>query len=75
MRLVRIEKDELERYGIPFNRRTFYNWHYRGVHPELFVKIGRKLFIDYDKFLELVEASAQKSYQRAKKIKELREGV
>ena len=75
MRLVRIDERELKEYGIPFTRKTLYKWHCTGIYSEMFVKFGRKLFIDYDKFLELVEASAQKSYQRAKKIKELREGV
>jgi hypothetical protein len=41
---------------LPFSASWFYKNHHLGNHPEIFVKIGGALFIDLDKFAELVES-------------------
>ena len=73
MKLVRVEKAELEKHGIPFARKTLYKWHSLGTYPGLLVKLGNRLFINYEKYEELVDNAIQKSLRRAKKTKELRE--
>ena len=50
MRLIKIEKEKLEDAGVPFTKSTLYVWHSRGQHPELFVKLGKRLMLNLDEF-------------------------
>ncbi len=73
MKLVKIDEKDLKEAGIPFTKKTLYKWHCTGVHPEMFVKFSNKLFVNYDKFEEMVNGAIQKSLKRAEKLKAARE--
>lgn len=55
MRFVRVSKVETIQ-GFPFKKSTLYKWHHCRKYPELFVRFGRSLFIDLEKFWELMES-------------------
>jgi len=74
-KLVSLDPDDLREHSILFSRKTLYDWHHKGIHAEIFVKIGRRLFINYEKYEELVAEAERKSIERARKIRRLREGV
>ncbi len=73
MKLVKVKREELKDAGIPFTPATLYKWHCEGTHLEMFVKFGNKLFVDYDKFEELIKGAAKKSLKRAEQLKAARE--
>ncbi len=73
MRLIKIKREELRDAGIPFTPATLYKWHCEGTHLEMFVKFGNKLFVDYDKFEEMVNGAIQKSLKRAEQLNKLKE--
>lgn len=53
MNLVKISKvDEIP--GFPIKKSTLYKWHHLQKYPELFVHIGGAVFVNMDKFEELV---------------------
>ena len=66
-------KDEqmLRENGIFFKRPTLYRWCCQGVHPELFVKIGRSLFINLLEWNQLVENAKKKSLLRIRRLKRI----
>lgn len=49
-------QEELERGGIPFKRYTILRWHSTGKYPEIFVKIGGKVFINHEAWTKLVDS-------------------
>jgi hypothetical protein len=57
--LARLSKDQKDS-RLPFENSTFYAWHHRKKHPEIFIKIGRSLFIDLRELDELIEKSRVK---------------
>ena len=73
MKLVKIKPEALREAGIPFAQATLYKWHSEGTHPEMFVKFSNKLFVNYDKFEEMVNGAIQKSLKRAEKLNKLKE--
>lgn len=42
--------------GIPFATKTLYKWHHTGQYPKMFIKMGRRLFVDVDMFQKIIEA-------------------
>ena len=60
MNLISIKNEELRKAGIPLSRNTFYAWSSRGKYKEMFVKLGGRLFIDTDKFWEIVPSTKAK---------------
>jgi len=57
-RLVRLSKaNENE---LIFKVPTYYSWKHRNRYPELFVKVGRTLFVDLDELDKLFEKGRQK---------------
>lgn len=40
--LVRVSRAD----SLPFRKATFYKWLHLGRHPEIFVRVGRNVFID-----------------------------
>ncbi len=56
-KLIPIRQSELEKHDIPFKPNTLYFWHSQGKYKEIFVKVAGKLFVDEDKFWEMVEGS------------------
>lgn len=73
-KLVSLDPKDLKEHSILFSRRTLYDWHHKGKHAEIFVKIGRRLFINYDKYEELIAEAERKALERAEKIRRLKEG-
>jgi len=57
--LARLSKDQKDP-RLPFKNSTFYSWHHRRKHPEIFIKIGRSLFIDLRALDDLIEKSRVK---------------
>jgi hypothetical protein len=51
--LIRVKDVEVE--GLPFKVATFYKWIFVKRHKEIFVRMGRNVFIDVDKFNDLME--------------------
>ena len=57
-RMVRLSKaNENE---LVFKVPTYYSWKHRNKHPELFVQVGRTLFVDLDQLDQLFEKSRLK---------------
>jgi len=63
----------LEAHGIYFAPTTLRRWHCQGINPQIFTKIGGLLFINKDKWDQLVAKKTQAALKRAKKIEKLRE--
>jgi hypothetical protein len=55
IKLVSLKKEELAKAGIPLSPNTLYQWHSSGKNPEIFVKIGKRLFIRLDRWREFIE--------------------
>lgn len=70
--IIRITNEELEKAGVPYKASTLKKWRYEGKHPELFVKLERRLAFDVDKFYELVNQARKerdmKLEQKERKI-------
>lgn len=66
--LIPINDEALERAKIPVKARTLYGWRSAGKKPEIFVKIGGKLFVNRKEFIEMVEKAmeAQKRKRRGR---------
>jgi len=70
----------LEAHGIYFapttlrrwHCQTLRRWHCQGINPQIFTKIGGLLFINKDKWDQLVAKKTQAALKRAKKIQQLR---
>jgi len=62
----------LEAHGIYFAPGTLRRWHCQGINPQIFTKIGGLLFINKDKWDQLVAKKTQAALKRAKKIQQLR---
>lgn len=54
LNLVRVSK--VKEAGLLFEPATFYGWHHKGIHPEIFISLDGALFIDTVKFQELLES-------------------
>ena len=50
MRLIELKENDLKSAGVPFTKGTLYVWHNTGQHPELFVKLGKRLLFNLDEF-------------------------
>lgn len=53
--LIPMNNEALEKAKIPFRASTLYMWRGMGKYPELFVKIGGKLFVNRREFVRMVE--------------------
>jgi len=58
--VIPLKEDELQKAGIWFKPMTLYRWHSTGEHKELFVKLGRRLLIDVDRYNEWIKKSSIK---------------
>ncbi len=67
------DKELLERHGIYFSPKTLRKWHSIGRHPQIFLKINRRLFIQLEKWQEIVKQKAKESEQRAKRFETLKD--
>ncbi|GEM_PF-745054 len=55
LRLSKASENELH-----FAKRTFYKWHHLQRYPELFVTMGRTVFIDMEALDGILEGGRQK---------------
>ena len=63
--LVPLRDEELRKAGVPLSCKTLYKWHAQQKYPELFVKLGRKLFLVRESFDKLIEKQLRRqSYQK-----------
>lgn len=75
MKIIQVNDEEARKVaGIPFSKKTLYKWSSTGKHPELFLKIGKRLCINLQAWNKWVEQAIQKSQMRAAKITKLKEG-
>ncbi len=73
MELIPItRRDLLESAGIFYTKNTLYKMHSVGDRPELFIKVGRKLFINVREWKKYLEQEEKRAQARAEKIKELK---
>ena len=49
------DEKTLRQNGIYFKPSTLRKWHHLGKYPEIFIKLCSRLFIDLDKWRDLVE--------------------
>jgi len=49
------DEEALRQNGIYFKPSTLRKWHHLGQHSEIFIKICSRLFIDLNKWRDLVE--------------------
>ena len=57
-RLLRLSR--ADEHELPFAKQTFYRWHHLHRYPELFVKMGRTLFVDMDELDRILDRGRQK---------------
>lgn len=69
--LVRLEDEDLKKAGIPFKKGTLYVWHSQKRFPELFVKVGKKVFISKENWDKFEQKLVKESEKKAKQIEKL----
>lgn len=52
---------EVKSTTLPIKRNTAYKWHSMKKHPRLLLKVGGKLFFDWDEWKAMAEAVKNKS--------------
>ena len=53
---------------IPFAPKTLRNWRSCGKYPQIFVKIGGRVFVDLKELQDLIEAQKAKAVKDAKRL-------
>lgn len=46
---------------IPIAEKTLRNWRYKGIYPQIFLKLGGKVFVDLDELERLVKRQKVKN--------------
>ena len=46
---------------IPIAEKTLRNWRYKGMYPQIFVKLGGKVFVDLDELAKIKNAQQKKA--------------
>lgn len=64
------DKEKVEKFT-QMSQHTLRNWRTQKIHPELFLSIGRKVFLDKQAWTRFVRKSKLKSIQEAKSMEEL----
>lgn len=50
---------------IPIAEKTLRNWRYKGIYPQIFLKLGGKVFVDLDELAKIVAAQQKKAKRLA----------
>lgn len=50
---------------IPIAEKTLRNWRYNGRYPQIFIKIGGKVFVDLKELAEIITAQQKKAKKLA----------
>jgi len=50
---------------IPIAEKTLRNWRYKGMYPQIFVKLGGKVFVDLDELAKIKTAQQKKAKRMA----------
>ena len=53
--LIPISTKSLNSNGIPFSPATWRKWHHLNKYPEIVIKVAGRLFINFEKWAELVD--------------------
>ncbi len=53
---------------ISIAEKTLRNWRSQGLYPQIFVKLGGKVFIDLGEFAKIVIAQKEKAIAKAKRL-------
>ena len=53
---------------IQIAEKTLRNWRSQGIYPQLFIKIGGKVFIDLDEFENIIKTQKEKTIADAKRL-------
>ncbi len=53
---------------IKIAEKTLRNWRSQGIYPQLFIKIGGKVFVDLDEFRNIIKAQKEKTIANAKRL-------
>lgn len=53
---------------IKIAEKTLRNWRSTGLYPQLFIKIGGKVFIDLGEFENIIKAQKEKTIANAKSL-------
>lgn len=62
--LVPLVREALSNAGIPLSPWTLREWRKIGRHPEIFVKLGRRVFLVLEKWEKLVEKELKNGSKR-----------
>ncbi len=66
------DKEALKENNVYFTQSTLYKMKCTGEKPEIFTKIGRRLFIIKSAWDKYIDEALQETQARAEKIKELK---
>ena len=53
---------------IKIAEKTLRNWRSQGIYPQLFIKIGGKVFVDLDEFRNIIKVQKEKTIANAKRL-------
>lgn len=53
---------------IPIAEKTLRNWRSSGLYPELFIKLGGKVFVDLGEFTRIINAQKTKAEKEARRL-------
>jgi hypothetical protein len=53
---------------IKIAEKTLRNWRSQGIYPQLFIKIGGKVFIDLDEFENIIQAQKDRANDQRKRL-------
>lgn len=68
-RLIPITRPELlVQNGILFTRKTLAKWHSENTHPEIFLKVSGRVYIDLERWEEMLKRAEEKRDEKASRI-------
>jgi hypothetical protein len=50
---------------IPYAEKTLRNWRYQGIYPQIFMKLGGKVFVDLDALSNIITEQQKKAKKLA----------
>ncbi len=68
--LIPLKDDELKKAGIPYSAKTLYRWHSQGIYPSIFIRIGRRVFLNKRQFAKKLLEFEQEAIRREKALKD-----
>lgn len=50
---------------IPIAEKTLRNWRYQGIYPQIFLKLGGKVFVDLEELAKIITEQQKKAKRMA----------